>query len=99
MGLGILGAFLGAAVGGGLVYAFCYFTPYKFPATGTAIGVFAGLGARLLARGTDSTLGFIAGALALGSVAGTFFLIYGEFPLLGYFAAAFSVYFAYRFAS
>jgi hypothetical protein len=99
MGLGILGAFLGAAVGGGLVYGFFMLSGFRFPLSGTAIGIFAGLGARWLARGTDSTLGGIAAALALATIVGVFYLMYGEFYIGGIISMAVCVYFAYRFAS
>ena len=64
-GLGILGAFLGAAFSGGLTYGFYAMTDFQFPLMATIIGVLAGVGARVMARGTDSTLGFIAAAFAL----------------------------------
>jgi hypothetical protein len=99
MGLGILGAFLGAAVGAGLVYGFFMLTNFRFPLSGTAIGILAGLGARWLARGTDSTLGGIAAALALASIVGVFYLMYGEFYIGGIISMAVCVYFAYRFAA
>ena len=49
MGLGVLGAFLGAAVGGGL-FAFFEWADVRFPWTGTITGALAGYGARALAR-------------------------------------------------
>ena len=99
MGLGILGALLGAAIGGGLVFGFAILVGFRFPLTGTAIGALTGLGARWLARGTDSTLGAIAAAIALLSVVGTFFLIYGDFPSMGIITVGVSAYFAYRVAA
>ena len=99
MGRGILGAFLGAAVGGGLVYGFFMLSGFRFPLSGTAIGILAGLGARWLARGTDSTLGAISAALALATIVGVFYLMYGEFYLGGIISMAVCVYFAYRFAA
>jgi hypothetical protein len=102
MGLGILGAVLGAAVGGALVYGFFALLNFRFPLTGMAIGALAGYGARLLARGTDTTLGFIAGALALIATAGVFYLIYVEYDTL-YITAIVSILIgtgvAYRLAS
>jgi hypothetical protein len=98
-GLGILGAFLGAAFSGGLTYGFYAMTDFQFPLMATIIGVLAGVGARVMARGTDSTLGFIAAAFALVSVLGTLFLMYGGFPLYGIFAICITPYLAYRIAS
>ena len=102
MGLGILGAFLGAAVGGALVYGFFALLNFRFPLTGMAVGALVGYGARLLARGTDTTLGFIAGALALITTAGVFYLIYVEYDTL-YITAIISILIgtgvAYRLAS
>jgi hypothetical protein len=97
--LGILGAFLGAAITGGLMYGFYEMTDFRFPLMGTLIGVMAGVGARVMARGTDSTLGFIAAGFALVSVLGTLFLMYGGFPMYGIVAICISPYFAYRIAS
>jgi hypothetical protein len=99
MGLGILGAILGAVVGGGLMFGFFYMTGFRFPLTGTAIGVLSGVGARVLARGTDSTLGAIAAAISLATIVGLFFLMYGEFYVLGIFSVFACTYFAYRIAS
>jgi hypothetical protein len=99
MGLGILGAFLGAAVGGGLMFAFFEWADFRFPWTGTITGALAGYGARALARGTDTTLGFIAGGIALVCIIGVFFLMYGGLPLSAIISAAVCVYFAYRIAS
>ncbi|HEV2320342.1 MAG TPA: hypothetical protein VGV18_11360 [Verrucomicrobiae bacterium] len=99
LGLGVLGAFLGAAIGGALVFGFYLWAHFRFPLTGTIIGVLSGMGARILARGTDATLGIIAGALALASVVGVFFLMYGDFFLLGIVSIVICVGFAYRIAS
>lgn len=83
MGLGILGAFLGSAVGGAMVYGFFLWAHFRIPLTGTIIGVLAGFGARVLARGTDTVLGAIAAVFALFSIVGAFFLIYGELFMVG----------------
>ena len=99
MGLGILGAFLGAAIGGALVYAFFLWAGFRFPFSGIGIGALTGYGARLLARGTDNTLGFIAGAFALISVLGAYYLIYGDFFIIGIISIIICVGFAYRIAS
>jgi len=63
------------------------------------IGVLTGLGAKLLGRGTDSTLGYISGAIALVSVVGTLFLMYGTFPVISIISVAVSVSMAYRISS
>ena len=99
MGLGILGAFLGAALGGGLVYGFFLLAGFRFPLSGVAIGALAGYGARLMARGTHTTLGMIAGAFSLLSIVGVFFLIYGGFFIFGIISIVISVGVAYRLAS
>jgi hypothetical protein len=77
LGLGIVGAVLGAALGAGLTYGFYAWAQFRFPLMGTCIGALAGLGARTLAKGTDSTLGAIAGLIALLSTAGALYLMYG----------------------
>lgn len=99
MGLGALGAFLGSAIGGVLVYAFFMWAHFRFPWTGTIIGLLSGFGARTLARGTDNVLGAIAGVFALVSVVGVFFLMYGGFFFLGIISIVICVGIAYRIAS
>ena len=81
------------------MYGFYLLTDFRFPLMGTAIGALAGVGARVMARGTDSTLGFIAAALALVSVIGVLFMMYGGFPVSGIVTIGVSGYFAYRIAS
>jgi len=78
LGLGIVGAIVGAALGAGLMYGFFAMTDFRFPLMGTAIGVLTGLGARILARGTDMTLGAIAGAIAFLVTGGTLYLMFGD---------------------
>jgi len=99
MGLGILGAFIGALVGSGLVYGFWLWAGFRFPLSGIAIGALAGYGARWIGRGTHTTLGIIAGALALLAIVGTFYLIYGEFFIFGIVSIVICVGVAYRAAS
>jgi hypothetical protein len=99
MGLGILGAFLGAALGGALVYGFYKWAGFRFPLSGVGIGALSGYGARLMARGTHTTLGIIAGALALFSILGVFYLIYGGFAIFGIVSIIICVGVAYRLAS
>jgi hypothetical protein len=99
MGLGALGAFLGALIGGGLVYGFYRMVGFRFPLSGIAIGALAGYGARLLGRGTHATLGMIAGGLALVSIVGAFYLMYGDFFISGIISIVICVGVAYRLAS
>jgi hypothetical protein len=98
LGLGILGAVLGAALGAGLMYAFFLWAEFRFPLMGTGIGALTGLGARLLARGTDITLGVIAGGIALVSTAGTLYLMFGDMAAMFFVSMIVSVFFAYRIA-
>jgi hypothetical protein len=98
LGLGILGAILGAAVGAGLMYAFFLWAEFRFPLMGTCIGAFSGIGARLLARGTDMTLGIIAGVIALVSTAATLYLMFGGLAIMYFISMAVSVFLAYRIA-
>jgi hypothetical protein len=78
MGLGILGAFLGSALGAGLMYAFFLWANFRFPLMGTGIGVLAGLGARILYKGTDTTLGILTAVIAVLATTGTLYLMYGD---------------------
>jgi len=73
-------------------------TGFRFPLLGVGIGLLTGYGAKLLYKGTDNTLGIIAGGIALISVVATLFLMYGEFPLLNLISVAVSVSVAYRIA-
>jgi len=99
LGLGIMGAVIGAAVGAGAMYAFYAFAGFRFPLLGVGIGFLTGYGAKLLAKGGETTLGYIAGAIALGTVVGTLYLMYGEFPIISIISVAVSVSVAYRTAS
>ena len=96
---GVLGAFLGAAIGIGLMWGFYAFVGLRFPLMGVGIGVLTGFGARLLYKGTDSTLGFISAGIALVSVVATLFLMYGEFPILSIISVIVSASVAHRIAS
>jgi hypothetical protein len=96
---GILGAVLGAGIGVALMVAFYTFVGVRFPLLGVGIGVLTGYGARLLYKGTHSTLGFISGGIALTAVVTTLYLMYGEFPLLSIISVIVSVSVAYRLAS
>lgn len=99
MGMGILGAFVGAALGAGLTYAFFMWVGFRFPWTGVGIGALSGYGARLMARGTDTTLGVIAAVIAGCSIVGVFFLMYGGFFLFGIISIVICIGLAYRLAS
>lgn len=99
LGRGVLGAFIGAVIGIGAMYAFFEFAGFRFPLLGVGIGILTGIGARMLGRGTDSSLGYISGAIALISVVGTLFLMYGSFPMLNIISVAVSVSAAYRISS
>jgi hypothetical protein len=95
---GIVGAIIGAAVGAGLMYGFFLLTDFRFPLMGTGVGALTGLGARVLARGTDMSLGVIAGLVALLSTAGTLYLMFGEMAGMFVISMVVSVSFAYKIA-
>jgi hypothetical protein len=99
LGLGTLGAFLGSAVGGGLMYGFYALAGFRFPLTGWGIGLLAGIGARWLARGRDSTLGAISAVIAVITIGGVYFLMYAGFPPLLIISVGVGGYLAYRLAS
>jgi hypothetical protein len=96
--LGIVGAVLGSALGAGLMYGFFLWADFRFPLMGTCIGVLTGLGARLLAKGTDTTLGAISGAVALVSTAGTLYFMFGDIAGAFIISMIVSVSFAYKIA-
>ena len=99
IGLGILGALLGAAVGVGVMYGFFEVVGFRFPLLGVAIGALTGLGARILYKGTDTSLGVIAGVVSLVAVVGALVLMYGSFPFVSIISVAISVSVGYRVAS
>jgi hypothetical protein len=99
MGLGVAGALIGAVVGSGAMYGFFLLVGFRFPLLGVGIGFLTGLGAKLLGRGTESTLGAITGVIALIAVVGTLYLMYGEFPIMSIISVAVSVSVAYRISS
>ena len=99
LALGILGALLGAGLGSGLMYGFFELADFRFPLMGTCIGLLTGLGARLLYKGRDSTLGGLSAGIAVLATGGTLFLMFGELQVIYFISIGFSGYFAYRLAS
>ncbi len=99
LALGILGAVLGAALGAGLMYGFFLLSDFKFPAFGVAIGALTGLGARLLYRGTDMSLGVMAAVISLATTVGTLYFMFGGMAILGIVSMIVSAIVAYRIAS
>jgi hypothetical protein len=99
MPMGILGAVLGSGLGSAAMYGFYLFAQFRFPLLGIAIGFVTGLGAKLLYKATDNTLGIIAGLLAGGSVFGTLYMMYGGFRILSIISLVVSISVAYRTAS
>ncbi len=81
------------------MFAFFTFAGFRFPLLGVGIGILTGYGAKLLAKGGGTTLGFISGAIALGSVVATLYLMYGTFPMMSIISVIISASFAYRIAS
>lgn len=99
LGMGVVGALAGAAVGAGLMYGFYAAVGIRFPWLGLGIGALSGWGAKLLNKGGDEKLGIISGGIAMAAVVGTLFLIYGEFPIFNIISVVVSVSVAYRIAS
>jgi hypothetical protein len=99
LGRGILGAVVGAGLGAGLMYGFFELAGFRFPLMGVGIGALAGYGARLLGRGTDTTLGVIAAGLALAANGGTLYFMFGDFVFVYVISLAVGAWFAYRIAS
>ena len=81
------------------MYGFYQAAGFRFPLLGVGIGVLSGYGAKLLYKGTDNTLGIIAGAIATVAVVGTLFLMYGEFPIFNIISVVVSISMAYRIAA
>jgi hypothetical protein len=99
LGLGIVGALLGAGLGAGLMIAIFEWGGFRFPLLGVGIGLLTALGAKTLAKGSNQTLAIISAVMALGSVVGTLFFIYGDFPVLNIVSVIVSASVAYRVVS
>jgi len=99
LGLGTLGAFIGALIGIGAMYGFYEWAGFRFPLLGVGIGVLTAFGAKILYKGTDNTLGVISGVIALVSVVATLYLMYGTFPIISIISVIVGVSMAYRIAS
>jgi hypothetical protein len=99
LGLGILGAFLGACAGVGLMFGFYEFVGFRFPLLGVGIGALTGIGGRKFFKGTDHSLGLICGGIALVAVVATLYLMYGEFPIWNIISVVVSVSVAYQISA
>jgi hypothetical protein len=99
--LGILGALIGAGVAIGLMGAFIMFTGFRFPYLGTVEGALIGFGARLLYRGTSSTLGAMSALVAFLTIALTYLLFFNIIAVLlgGLISMAVGVMIAFKVAS
>ncbi len=98
LGLGILGAIIGATIGVALMFAFAMLVGIIFPFMGLVIGGLSGFGARLLYKGTDVPLGVAAGVVTLIATGGTFLLLFGIFAIINLVALMVSVAIAYKIA-
>ncbi|HLH53690.1 MAG TPA: hypothetical protein VKY92_08745 [Verrucomicrobiae bacterium] len=99
LGKGVLGAFIGAALGVGAMIAFYTFVGFRFPLLGVGIGILTGFFAKILFKGTDTTLGYISAGVALTAVVATLLLMYGAFPPVSIISVIVSASVAYRIAS
>ena len=99
--LGILGALIGAVVAVALMVGFYMFTGFKFPLTGTLMGAVIGFGARFMYRGTSSSLGGVAAAVAFITILGTLYFMFGLFAVLltGFVSLVIGVGLAFKIAS
>ena len=99
LGLGILGALLGACLGAGLMYGFYQVAGFRFPLLGVGIGLLTGYGAKFLYKGTANVLGIISALVATVAVVETLYLMYGQFPIISIISVVVSISLAYRIAS
>jgi hypothetical protein len=97
--LGILGAFLGAAFGVGIVIGLAVLMGFGMSLLCILIGLLSGVGARLMYRGSDSTLGFFAAGITLVATAITLFLMFGFGAILSIMALFISVSTAWKIGS
>jgi len=77
LGLGVLGALIGAGVGAGILFGLSIAIGFKFPLFGTITGALSGFGARTMYKGTDSTLGAVSAVISVVVTSGTMFLLFG----------------------
>lgn len=98
IGMGLLGAIIGAALSSGLLYGLSVAIGFRFPLMGVITGYCAAIGARRLYKDTDTKLGYIAAGVSGVAVFGTMFLLYGYFPVTGIISLAISMYWAYQTA-
>jgi hypothetical protein len=80
--LGALGAFLGAAMGVGIILGFAYAMHFTLSAMVILIGLLSGAGARIMYRGSDSSLGGIAAFITFVASGGTLFFFLGLFAVM-----------------
>jgi hypothetical protein len=105
LGLGIVGAVLGAGLGAVVIVAIAYYAGIRIPLLGVLTGFLTSLGARLLGRGGNQTLGILSAVIAVGGVMGSLFFIYGgdfmsgDVFIMNLVSILVSAYVAYRVAS
>lgn len=98
LGLGFLGAVLGAILGVGIMFGWLMIVGFVFSVVGLIIGVLTGFGARWLYKGTDVTLGVIAAVVTFFATGLTFFLLFGIFAIMSVMVLLVSVATAYKIA-
>lgn len=99
LGLGILGALLGAGTGAALLFVIAVALGFRIPFIGLITGLLAGYGARWLYKGTDHALGVITAVITFVFLGGTLFLLFGIFAIGSIISLLVSVSVAYRIAS
>ncbi len=99
--LGILGALLGAALGVGLMVGFYMFAGFKFPLAGTLMGALIGVGARIMYKGTSSSLGGVCALIAFFTIACTLYFMFGliDIALSGFVTLVVGCAMAFKIAS
>lgn len=80
--LGTLGALIGAVFAVGFMVGTKVFFGFSFPLFGTIMGVMIGFGARLMYRGTDSTLGGMSALVAFVTIGATLYIMFGILGIL-----------------
>jgi hypothetical protein len=98
LALGFVGALLGAALGVGIMFGYRMVTGFVMPVIGLSIGVLSGLGARLLYKGTDVSLGAIAAAITLIAAGGTFLMFFGLAAIMSIMVLVITIGIAYKIA-
>jgi hypothetical protein len=99
--LGVLGAFIGAGISIGLFVGSHILFGFNIPWITGIMGALIGFGARLMYKGTSSSLGGVCAIIAFLTILGTLYFMFGIFSVLlsGFVSLVIGVGMAFKIAS